>query len=565
MADSKVFGIDLGTTYSVITTLDENGMPVVIQNQMDSSDLLASAAYFPEEGEPVVGEMAKSQKDTEPARVVEFVKRYIGKEDAPTYTFGEMTYDPITVSALYLKRMKAYAEEQGYNVHNVVITCPAYFGHAERAATMQAGEIAGLNVMNIVNEPTAAALNYCAREYNENRKIMVYDLGGGTFDVTLFDFRVDEDGKAFIDVLRSDGNDRLGGVDWDERLFDYICEKYCFENGTELSDMTDELKAIIRSLVEQTKKDLSQMTKKSVQFKYDGDRTRLDLTRAEFEEKTQDLVEQTIDFVRQLLSDVQLTAADVDLVLLVGGSTFMPMVRNAVEALFPGKVRIEQPNLAVGKGAALAAYIEFIETVKKVKRGEKLTEKEANIVPGGELTTEVIEELKKGNQGPGPVGFVDKLTRSLGPAVFVAQDRYMIDNLLFIGDENPAEAEATYGTRVDNAPEIVVNVYENVSEDRENKYVTPCYDAEGNPQYTEPELKVRRIGEVHLQLPPNTPKGSPIRVVFRSSTIGLEVTAENVETGETARVEILPDTGKTQEEVERAKEELKNVTPRAEI
>ena len=135
----------------------------------------------------------------------------------------------------------------------------------------------------------------------------------------------------------------------------------------------------------------------------------------------------------------------------------------------------------------------------------------------------------------------DKLSRSLGPAVFNSDDQYMIDNLLFVGDPNPSEAEAVYGTRQENAPEIVVNVYENISTDRENKYVTPCFDENDTPQYTDPALKVKQIGEVHLQLPPNTRKGAPIRVVFRSSTVGLEVTAINVETGESAQTEIKSD------------------------
>ena len=184
MAEIKAYGIDLGTTYSVICTLDGNGNPTVIQNQEDSSDLLASAVYFPEGGDPVVGEQAKSMKDMEPDRVVEYIKRYIGKPDAPKYEFNGQEYDPITISALILKRLKQYADEQGENVANVVITCPAYFGMDEKAATEQAGKIAGLNVLKIINEPTAAALNYCAREFKENRKIMVYDLGG-TFDLTL--------------------------------------------------------------------------------------------------------------------------------------------------------------------------------------------------------------------------------------------------------------------------------------------------------------------------------------------------------------------------------------------
>lgn len=574
---AKVYGIDLGTTYSVISTLDDNGMPEVITNQDEGSDLLASAVYFQDGADPVVGEIAKNQKDIEPDRVVEFVKRFIGKSDAPTYEFNGIKYDPITISSLILKRMKAYADAQGHDVKNVVITCPAYFGNDEKAATKQAGIIAGLNVLNIVHEPTAAALNYCVREFKENRKIMVYDLGGGTFDITLFDFSVDDDGKALIDVIRTGGNDRLGGIDWDARMFDYMCQKYAFENGTEVSDMDDELRATIRAQVEQAKKDLSTLEKKSYTIKYDGDRTRIELTRQEFEELTQDLVQQTMDFVHQLLSDVDFTPDDVDVVLLVGGSTLMPMIKNAVEAVFPGKVRVEQPNLAVAKGAALSAALEWNERIAtiqdKVSKGKQITPEDMDslgVSQDGTDAADAATQLRGLLDQPLPdlppvAPPKDKLTRSLGPAVFVSDDSYMIDNLLFIGDEIPAEAESVYGTRVENAPEIVVNVYENVSEDRVNKHITPCFDANGDPQYTDPELKVKRIGEVHLQLPPNTPQGAPIRVVFRSSTIGLEVTATNVETGESAKTVIESDVLYSEDDLKKAKSRFEGIQTSGQI
>lgn len=560
---AKVYGIDLGTTYSVISTLDDNGMPEVIANQDEGTNLLASAVYFQDGGDPVVGGEAKNQKDIESDRVVEFVKRYIGKADAPTYEFDGVTYDPITISALILKRMKEYADAQGHDVNDVVITCPAYFGNEERAATKQAGIIAGLNVLNIVNEPTAAALNYCCREFNENRKIMVYDLGGGTFDITLFDFSVDENGKAVIDIIKTGGNDRLGGIDWDSRMYDYMCEKYAFENGIGKDDLDAELQHIIKAKVEQAKKDLSTLQKKSYTISYDGDRTRIELTREEFEERTQDLVEQTMDFVHQLLEDAGLTADAIDVVLLVGGSTRMPMVKTAVDALFPGKTRVEDPDLAVAKGAALAAAIEWVDRFRTEiieqhqETGETMTQdaieeavqKKIEEVGGGDIANQV------GKLG----GFKDKLSRSLGPAVFVDEDHYMIDNLLFVGDEIPSEASADYGTRIDNQAEIRLNVFENVATDRINKHVTPCIDENGSEQYTDPGLKVKMIGNLVLQLPPNTRRGTPIHVVFRASTIGLEVTATNLETNETAETVITTENTKTAEEMDEARTRFANI------
>ena len=556
---AKVYGIDLGTTYSVIATLNENGMPEVIENYEEDSRTLASAVYFQEGGDPVVGESAKAQAEIEPERVVQFVKREIGKPDATIRNFNGIDYDPILISSLILKRMKEYAEEQGNDeVKDVVITCPAYFGNEERTATKQAGQIVGLNVLDIVNEPTAAALNYCCREFGEDRKIMVYDLGGGTFDITLFDFRVDDDGKATIDVIDSGGNDRLGGIDWDARLYDYICEQYCDENGLAPDDVTSELRAIIMRQVEGTKKLLSKKANHSINISYEGDVTRIVVSADAFKERTQDLVEMTMDFVRQILDNNSLTEADIDVVLLVGGSTKMPMIREAVDVVFAGKVRLEDPDLAVAKGAALKAAIECVERV--MERGQSQNGDDNNDGESGygsneempSFTQKEAEQLQK--IIPQKVNTVsDKLSRSFGPAVWVKEDRFMIDNLLFVGDESPSEATETYETIVDNQAVVTLNVYENVGKDRVNdKHVVPSIDENGNEQYTDPALKVKKLGELKLELPPGTPKGSHIEVFFRCSAIGLEVKATNPDTNETVETVITSENTKTQEEMNEA-------------
>ena len=566
---AKVFGIDLGTTYSVISTLDDNGMPEIVVNQDEGSNLLASAVYFQEGGDPVVGEVAKNMKDSDPERVVEFVKRYIGKPDAPTYDFDGVTYAPITISTLILKRMKEYANAQGHDVKDVVITCPANFGNEERAATKQAGLIAGLNVLNIVNEPTAAALNYCCREFKESRKIMVYDLGGGTFDITLFDFSVDENGKALIDIIKTVGNDKLGGINWDARMYDYMCEKYALENDVSQDDMELELQQKIKAQIEQAKKGLSTFQKKSYTISCDGDRTRIELTREDFESRTQDLVEQTMDFVNHLLEETGFSANNVDVVLLVGGSTKMPMIRTAVEAIFPGKVRVEDPDLAVAKGAAMAAAIEWNERLQTIASGVEVkpeypTNDEEE--PISNLPTTAEEAAALMINVPQQVSTVsDKLTRSLGPAVYVDEEHYMIDNLLFVGDKIPAEAEAVYRTRADNDPEIKVKVFENVATDRKNKHVLPSIDENCNEQYTDPALKVKMIGEVRQKLPPNTLKGTPIRVVFRSSAIGLEVTVINLETDESTKKTITTANTMTSDELDEARARFANIKTSGQI
>jgi len=553
----EVYGIDLGTTYSVIATLDDNGMPEIIQNQDDGTPTLTSAVYFQSNGAPVVGEAAKAQADVEPDRVVQFVKRQIGKSDAQVHEFEGIKYDPITISALILKRMKEYAEAQGHKVEKVVITCPAYFGNEERVATRQAGIIAGLNVLNIVNEPTAAALNYCCREFRENRKIMVYDLGGGTFDVTLMDLIVDDAGKATVDVIATGGDDRLGGIDWDARLYDYICKLYCDENGFTTDQIDNELRAAIRGQVEPTKKRLSQKATHSFNVSYAGDTSRIEVSAVKFEELTQDLVVRTMDFVHQLLSDNSLTPDNINVVLLVGGSTRMPMVKKAVEDLFPGKVRVEDPDLAVAKGAVLSAAIEWTPVPKPPV--PKPVEK-------NEVSREVVQPVTEQQPAatrtnvPQHVSLPsDKLSRSFGPAVFVGASRYMIDNLLFVGDKSPSEATGTYEPMGDNQAAVEITVFENVSKDRVNKHVTPSIDENGNDQYTDPALKVKSLGKVRLELPPRTPKETPIEVFFRCSAIGLEVRATNLTTGESVKTVITSENTKTQEELNEAIKHMASV------
>ncbi|GHU52966.1 molecular chaperone DnaK [Clostridia bacterium] len=558
---AKVYGIDLGTTYSVIATLDDNGTPEVIQNYNDGGDLLASAVFFPEGGMPVIGKEAKNQVEVEGHRVIQFVKRQIGKSNAQTYDFDGVAYDPITISALILKRMKEYADEQGYNVEDVVITCPAYFGTEERNATRQAGIIAGLNVLNIVNEPTAAALNYCCREFKENRKMMVYDLGGGTFDITLFDFSVDDAGKASIDVIKSGGDDRLGGVDWDERLYRYISEVYEDETGVDKDSMEGELRQKIRSLAEEVKRGLSSMTNKSFTVNYAGDATRIEVTREKFEELTQDLVERTMDFVRKLLTDTGVSENEVDVVLLVGGSTLMPMIKSVVEKLFPGKVRVEQPNLAVAKGAALAAAVEFNEKLRERVESNSLgssdsaqTKESAFEDAQPPLTESQAEDLMINvpQVFSGGGGYVDKLARSFGLGVLNSSGNLFVDNLLFVGDVSPSELSREYYTVYENQEFIRARIFENVATDRENTAVTPCEDKNGNPQKTDLALKVKRIGELIVPLPPNTPKGSPLEVTFRSSARGLEVKAKVVSTGELTETVIESENTKSPEELDEA-------------
>ena len=520
--DKKVYGIDLGTTYSVIASLDNDGRPEVFDFLSEGERVMASAVYFQEDGTPVVGKEAKAMAETEPDKVVQYVKRQIGKENVK-FIFSGIEYDPVTISALILKRIKEDMEEQGHDVSDVIITCPAYFGNAEKIATRQAGQIAGLNVLNIIHEPTAAALSYCSREFGEPRKIMVYDLGGGTFDVTLLNFSVDEDGKnAAIDVIDSNGDDQLGGIDWDKRLYSYICKLYSEQSGIPVSDIDDDTQIIIRSKVEDLKKGLSRMNTKSISV---GDE-RIEITVESFENETCDLVERTMNFVHQLLNTNGLTPDDISVVLLVGGSSKMPMIQKAVKDVFPGKVRVEDPDFAVAKGAAIAAYMSAVS--------ESTTEGGITIIP--------------------PVTISDKLSRAFGPAIWTedssGSQSFMINNLLFRGDSSPASKEETYGTMADNQEMIVVPIYENMGNDHTaHEFIVPSEDENGNPQATDPSLNVKKLGELTLTLEPGTPAHSPIRVKFESSTKGIIVYATDERTGKSVHSEIEAETLKSDEQL----------------
>ena len=516
----STYGIDLGTTYSCIAALDRNGNPEVIRNQMDQSDTLASAVFFESADNVVVGSSAKERVETDGDRVVQFVKREIGKPDAHVWEFDGKTYTPVEISALILRRLKQMVEEQGGTVDNVVITCPAYFGLEERSATKQAGELAGMNVLNLINEPTAAALSYCARQFQEERTILVYDLGGGTFDVTIVKMSLDTnpDGSEVqrVTVVATGGNDRLGGKDWDDILFDHILRACCDENGLRPEDIDAETRQLIRSKVELTKTKLSTAESAKVRISVEGAMTSLVITREEFEHMTSDKVAQTMTYVESVLHE----AGDIpiDMVLLVGGSTYMPMIRSAVEARFPGKVQLHEPNRAVAMGAALYANM----LVDEVMGG--------GAASAGETGKSETPQPSQTGGGSGiTVSVVDQTPRSFGPGVLNEAKEYIVDNLIKRGEVMPAACVKTYYTAADNMEKIVLRAFESMCvEDT----LTPCVDNFGEPQPTNPAYGVKLLGELELLLPPNTPKGAPIEVTFQVDAVGVYVKAVKLSTGE---------------------------------
>jgi molecular chaperone DnaK (HSP70) len=347
---SRPVGIDLGTTYSLVAAVDDRGGARVLPNR-DGKSLTPSAVCF-KQGRPVVGEEAKAElKDGTPG-VAAFFKRQMG---SATFTFpaNGRTYSATELSALVLAQLKADAEAAlGHPVTEAVITVPAYFRDPERRATREAGELAGLRVLQLVNEPTAAAIAFGQGQASgPDRTVLVYDLGGGTFDVTLLQVGADE-----IRVLTSDGDHELGGKDWDSRIVQFLAASFEQEHGSNpLADAVSIGELLHQA--EQAKRQLSAAEAARVSIFHDGRRGSYELSRAAFEQMSRDLLDRTLALVRAVLDARGLTPAQIDGVLLVGGSTRMPMVAEALTRLC-GKAPLRgiHPDEAVALGAALCAH-----------------------------------------------------------------------------------------------------------------------------------------------------------------------------------------------------------------
>ena len=347
---SKIIGIDLGTTNSCVAVM-EGGQPTVIANA-EGSRTTPSVVAFTKDGERLVGQVAKRQAVTNPDRTVISIKREMGT--AYKVDIDGKQYTPQDISAMVLSKMKETAESYlGEKVTQAVITVPAYFNDSQRQATKDAGRIAGLEVLRIINEPTAASLAY-GLDKEENQKILVYDLGGGTFDVSILDI-----GDGVFEVLSTNGNTRLGGDDFDQRVIDYVAEQFKKENGIDLK--SDKIAAQrLKEAAEKAKIELSGTTTANINLPFiTADATgpkHLDvtLTRAKFDEITADLVDATIEPLRKALKDAGLTVEQLNKVILVGGSTRIPAVQAAVQRV-TGKEPFKgiNPDECVAIGAAI--------------------------------------------------------------------------------------------------------------------------------------------------------------------------------------------------------------------
>lgn len=467
---SKVFGIDLGTTYSCIAYIDEYGKAVVLKNS-DGDHTTPSVVMVESEDNIVVGNEAKRSIELEPDKTVQFIKRKMGK-DSDTVRLNGKEYHAPEISAMILKKIVQDANEElrqtgvlaaDESIKDVVITCPAYFGMNERAATKTAGELAGLNVLNIINEPTAAAISYGVSGENKDETVLIYDLGGGTFDITVMNIAGNN-----ISVVCTGGDDQLGGKDWDEALMSYLAEKYEEENGEDLTE-DPETVATLYVDVETWKKSLSSREKVNISINGPAGRYRQELTREEYEEITETLLNRT----KNLLDDVlnQSTAkgyplSRIDRILLVGGSSRMPQVAAMIKNDYGKDALLTDPDEAVAKGAALfagneKAYSDFLldEAARTGKTVEQI--KNENL-QNGEADKRFAMSTA-GGMGGVKLNITNVLSRTYGIACMDESNTEIIQNMLMINDQLPANVTQEFSTISNNQSGADIKLYESRS------------------------------------------------------------------------------------------------------
>ena len=487
---SKVIGIDLGTTNSVVAVM-EGGEPTVITNP-EGSRLTPSVVGFTKDGERLIGQLAKRQAVSNPDRTIASIKRHMGEVDYKVNIDGK-SYTPPEISAMILQKLKGDAEKYlGETVTQAVITVPAYFNDSQRQATKDAGKIAGLDVLRIVNEPTAAALAY-GLDKGENGTILVFDLGGGTFDVSILNL---DDGM--FQVVATNGNTHLGGDDFDNAVMNWMVEEFKKSNGIDLSQ--DKMAAQrLKEAAEKAKIELSSMTSTNINLPFiTADATGpkhldLTLTRAKFDELTADLVEATVEPTRKAMADAGLSTSEIDKIILVGGSSRIPAVQEAIRKYF-GKEPSHgvNPDECVAVGAAVQAGI-----------------------LSGELNDKNIVLL-------------DVTPLSLGIETLGGICTRMIERNTAI----PTSKSQVFSTAADNQPAVTIRVFQGEREmAADNKL----------------------LGTFELTDIPPAPRGVPqIQVTFDIDSNGIvHVSAKDLGTGKEQNITIKSDSGMSKEDIDR--------------
>ena len=542
-----VFGIDLGTTYSCIARVDETGRAEVIKN-LEGENTTPSVVAF-EDNSVIVGRDAKEESSIKPETTVLLAKSYMGKKVSMLDYNGEPKM-PEEISSYILKKLVRDASEQlGVEVKDVVITCPAYFGTAERTATKNAGKIAGLNVLEIISEPTAAAIYYGCTRKLEEKTILVYDLGGGTFDVTVMRISANK-----IEVICSDGDHDLGGKNWDEILMVYLLNQFSQKVGYEV-EPDEYLDQRLRDLAERLKKRLTSSTKASGILEGDGQQEKLSVTREEFDRMTSVYLRETMNKVDAVLEIAQSKGYQVDEVLLVGGSTRMPQIKETLEKKF-GKEKIQflEPDEAVAKGAAIHAVNVYVNNQKNFTEKDFEAEENVQVNINGdikELNAKDYEEKLSFSPEMMCLGgkareVVMATTKSfaLNPIVNGKQIGYnmIIKNQPL--NNGFLEVSKVFGTYFENQEIVNIAIYENDSME----------------EYFELEENLK-LGDVNLELPKGLPKKSPIEITLQLTKEGLlEVKGLDKTSNKKVKVEMNTKGIMLNEELEKIKCKVQGIT-----
>lgn len=516
---TKVFGIDLGTTYSAVAHIDEFDRAIVVPNDINEPTT-PSVVYFESPGHVVVGIEAKNMAEIEPEHVVQFVKRFMGRKDEFYFEYDGKQYAPEEISAVILKALVEKAQQNiNATIKDVVITVPAYFDDAQRTATKNAGAMAGLNVLDIVNEPIAAALSYGVQAGGKEETILVFDLGGGTFDISVI--RVDADG---VKILVTGGNHELGGKDWDDRLISYIASTFETENG--VNPLTDpHAHQELRSKAEATKKRLSQKMKDPFTFSFAGSHSRIEITREKFEEVTADLLDLSIRVTRETLDELERKAGNrhIDRILLVGGSSRMPMVKARVDQEFGLAAETHDPDECVAKGAAIWAVKRKIDNLAQ-EVGYNTQTGEGDKAAFSKALEKEIETVRNRDFYlglPGKSG-VNVSSHTYG-ILAIDQGVEIVAPLLTKNTEIPfvyESGERQFGTAHANQSTIELVLME----------------ADGDS--LDP-AQCKEIGRGHVELPPGVPKGSEVKIWFNYAADGtMALRAREVSTGRECEVNI---------------------------
>jgi molecular chaperone DnaK len=510
----KVVGIDLGTTFCAMAHIDPYGKPQIIPNS-ESERLTPSVILF-DGTSVIVGTLAKNNAVAEAERIVDFVKREMGKpKEQFQREFVGKVYSAEELSALILRKLKADAEKYlKESVTDAVITVPAYFNDAERTATITAGQLAGFNVLQIINEPTAAAVAYGLDKLDEDQTVFVFDLGGGTFDVTIM--RIEGQG---IQMIATNGDHRLGGKDWDDVIVNHVAEEFDRAHGENpLLDLQSYQDLQSRALA--GKIQLSSRPRTAIVHSHNGKSVKVEMTREEFEQKTRHLVEKCKTICEMVLQEARMEWSDIDKVLMVGGMTRMPMVRDMVANLSKLPLIDDvNPDEAVAVGAAVQGILSLLK--EEETTGEK-------------TLSENIRQQFSSRDG-GLIQVTNITSHTLGVVLW---DEAHLEEYVFPMIRKmtaiPATARNSFGTASANMQRAVVRIVEGES----------TLPAECTP-----------LGLCDVELPSFLPKGSPVELTYEYNANQVLEVAVNA-SGNQAKVRIERNTGLAPNEVERAAKNL---------